>query len=606
MNKKSLIFIALLIFISLSVFTSMGFAEDDNRSYSMPFANIHIFIQEDGSLHIVENIQYSFSGTYNGVTRNIPFKSNETIKNLNVSTSGAYSTYTAHDENGQKYIKVYLYSDAEKTTPISNRVVNVTYEYDFINVLKIFNDGATLHYTLWGDDWDENLGELSAYLHLNNKTNVKYWVNPSEIVLNDNWINNTLKVDTIGLSRGELFELRMTIPKNYFNNPIYGLNIDGNGVAEFEKLQKEYEDGVNFYDSLYSILNIIMVMACFIPIVIYFKYGKEPKLTYQGIYEHEPPTKESPIKVNSLYKGNVGSIDMDGFKATILSLVDKKYLEMEDFEASYDISKGNENIKNPSIIFNHNSDLSELSLAEKSAFEMLESFSDSNNKKLDLTKFEMDMQNEDLARKFRNDYNSWCSKIEEDTDIGIEKIFVSKGHTLSMIIGFFGLIFSGLILLLIILDWIPFSYLESIYGLMLASVLLIVVSVILLLLPNYVMGHWTNIGRENNEKWKKFKKYLKDFSLIKEHPPSSIVIWNQYLVYATALGVAKNVQKAMEKLIPKETLDTSDSYIFYNYGGTYLLFSSFDSGISTASSPDTGGGSGGFGGGSGGGGGGAF
>lgn len=94
--------------------------------------------------------------------------------------------------------------------------------------------------------------------------------------------------------------------------------------------------------------------------------------------------------------------------------------------------------------------------------------------------------------------------------------------------------------------------------------------------------------------------------MIKEHPPSSIAIWNKYLVYATALGVAKSVQKAMEKLIPGEVLDSSDSYIFYSYGGTYLLFSSFDSGISTANSADSSSGGGGFGGGSGGGGGGAF
>lgn len=65
-------------------------------------------------------------------------------------------------------------------------------------------------------------------------------------------------------------------------------------------------------------------------------------------------------------------------------------------------------------------------------------------------------------------------------------------------------------------------------------------------------------GKENSNKWNNFKKYLKDFSLIKEHPSSSMVIWNNYLVYATALNVAKFVQEAMVKLIPKEILDDSD------------------------------------------------
>jgi uncharacterized membrane protein len=605
MNKRSIIFITLLIFVSLAVFTTISFAEDEGRSYSIPFANIHLYIQEDGNLRVVETIHYTFSGTYNGVTRNIPFKSNETIENLTVSTSGAYSKFTSSDENGQKRIKVYLYSNSEMTTPVTNRDVEVTYEYNFINVVKLYNDGATLQYNLWGEEWEVNLGKLNAYIHLNNKTSVKYWLNPSELLLNTQWDNNTLKVSTDELHSGELFELRMIIPKDYFINPIYTLNIDGNGVSDFENLQKEYEDGVNFFELFYTLISFSMIILSFIPIFIYFKYGREPKISYHGIYEHEPPTNDSPVRVNSLYKSNVGSVDMDGFKAAILSLVNKKYLKMDDFETSYDTLKEGETVKNPSIVFNNNLNLFDLPLAEKSAFETLKVFANTKNGKLDLTKFENDMKNENLAKRFRDSYNSWCNEAEEDRDNNIEEIFVSTGYNLSRIIGIFGLIFSGLFLLLMFFGGLPFSFIRTISLLTLSSILLLIVSIILLVLPNYIMGHWTVAGRENNQKWKKFKKYLNDFSLIKEYPPSSIVIWNEYLIYATALGVAKNVQKAMEKLIPKETLDNSDSYLFYSYGGSYFLFSSFDSGISTANSGDAGG-NGGFGGGSGGGGGGAF
>lgn len=606
MDKKSLILIVLLIFISLAIFTSASFAEDEDRSYSIPFTNIHLYIQEDGSLHVVETIHYVFSGTYNGVTRNIPFKSNEKIENINVSTSGAYSNFTYYDENGEKHIKVNLYSNPEMTNPVTNTDVDVTYEYDFINVIKLYNDGATLQYNLWGDEWDVDLGKLTAYIHINNKSGVKYWLNPSEFVLNSNWNNNTLKASIDEIYADELFELRMIIPRDYFTNPIYASNIDGNGVSDFEKLQKEYEEGISFFDPLYSVLSFLMIILSFIPIVIYFKYGREPEVSYQGIYEHEPPTNDSPVKVNSLYKGNVGSVDMDGFKAAILSLVNKKYLKMDDFEGSYNTLEESESVKNPSIIFNNDLNLSDLPLSEKSAFITLKFFSNTGSETLDLAKFEKDMQNEKLAKAFRDSYNSWCKIAEEDPANNIEEVYVSKGYDLSRIIGTIGLIFSGLFLFLIFLDWLPFSFLSVVGLLVLSSILLLIVSIILLVLPNYIMGRWTVLGRENNQKWKKFKKYLNDFSMIKEYPPSSIVIWNEYLIYATALGVAKNVQKAMEKLIPKETLNTSDSYIFYGYGGSYLLFSSFDSGISTANSSDSDGGSGGFGGGSGGGGGGAF
>ena len=73
------------------------------------------------------------------------------------------------------------------------------------------------------------------------------------------------------------------------------------------------------------------------------------------------------------------------------------------------------------------------------------------------------------------------------------------------------------------------------------------------LLPNDIFGQWTKKGRLFYLKWSNFKKFLKDNSLINEHPPESIVVWKKYLIYGAALGVADNVYKSMklqEKNIP--------------------------------------------------------
>ena len=120
------------------------------------------------------------------------------------------------------------------------------------------------------------------------------------------------------------------------------------------------------------------------------------------------------------------------------------------------------------------------------------------------------------------------------------------------------------------------------------------------LLPNRIGGRWTESGKEDYEKWQNFAKYLKDFSLIKENPPESIVIWNKYLVYATALGEADAVQKAMKELVPNELSD-NDVYYYHYYGGPMIMYSAISSATNTSSD-----GVGGVGGGSGGGGGGAF
>lgn len=132
------------------------------------------------------------------------------------------------------------------------------------------------------------------------------------------------------------------------------------------------------------------------------------------------------------------------------------------------------------------------------------------------------------------------------------------------------------------------------------------IAIISLILPEKIGGKWTTYGEEYDAKWQNFKKYIQDFSLIKEYPPESIVIWNKYLVYATALGAADAVRKAMEINVPKDELDSSNLYMFHYYGGYLLLNSAFDTGMSTASASSGGdfGGVGDIGGGFGGGGGG--
>ena len=107
-------------------------------------------------------------------------------------------------------------------------------------------------------------------------------------------------------------------------------------------------------------------------------------------------------------------------------------------------------------------------------------------------------------------------------------------------------------------------------------------------------------------KWKNFKKFLKDNSLINEHPPESIVIWKKYLIYGAALGVADNVYESM-KLQEKNISDYNDDlFLYHHYGGYYMMHEAFRTGESAANPSSDTGSFGSIGGGSGGGGGGAF
>ena len=79
--------------------------------------------------------------------------------------------------------------------------------------------------------------------------------------------------------------------------------------------------------------------------------------------------------------------------------------------------------------------------------------------------------------------------------------------------------------------------------------------------------------RERLAKWTAFRRYLTEFQTFEDAPAAAIIIWEKYLVYATALGVADEVEKQVRALVPAERLPEpwpgaptgEDGYRFYHH-----------------------------------------
>lgn len=578
MEKKNSIFLIATLSLLLLSLTGVAFAED--KSYSIPSIDMDLFLQNDGSIHVTETIHYSFSGTYNGVYRDIPLKNGQILQNVKVSTQGAYYSQEIIDQGTNQQVKIYLYSDAAKTTPISSKDVNVTLEYDLLHVLHFYNDIVELQYKIVGEGWSVPIGQLNAKIHVPSNEGVKYWLNPPYYAKSSSWQGNTLAVTSETIPSGDYLEVRMALPKSQFSaNPTNGTIINQDALSQIEQIQTDYQNQLNFKSTLYSILSILMILAIFIPGIIYFRYGREPKIDYQAEYERDIPTDDPPALVNAIcgpgFSKKIGEPDMDGFKATIMDLIDSKYLLMEKEPPS----KEGYGIDDSMFLkLNPEKDKSSLKEFELDILNFLEEFEEDGLISLD--QISADLSDRETAKAFRDTYNNWKDDLKDKflSDDELNKIFIKKGDTYLKIFGVAGIIVAAIVFFITITDSLPAAG----YALM-ASIVLGVVSIISLILPQKIAGQWTTYGEEYDAKWHNFKKYIQDFSLIKEYPPESVTIWNKYLVYATALGAADAVRKAMELYVPSEQLEGSDIYMFHYYGGYALLSSSLDTGISTAS-----------------------
>ena len=72
-----------------------------------------------------------------------------------------------------------------------------------------------------------------------------------------------------------------------------------------------------------------------------------------------------------------------------------------------------------------------------------------------------------------------------------------------------------------------------------------------------LVGIHARLGLEDRTRVKRleaFRTYLKDFSDLPNAPALAVVIWEQYLEWAVALGVANEVEKQVKALVPVESL----------------------------------------------------
>lgn len=595
MNFKK---IAVLLVLSLIILSAANAVyADDDREYYVSDALIDLTVHENGLLHVKESYTYSFDGKFNGVYRDIPIKEGEDIKNINVYIEGAYGEYEVLDKGDYVRIVVYLWADEDHTQKIEDQDVKITYSYDRTNVVTLYNDVGSLQYKLWGENWECRVEKLTANIHLPGNTSYSYYLNPEYYNLSDSMDGNTIHIETTRIPSGNFYELQVLMPLSDFANAPYAKHENVNGKEEIMKQQEAYKNDVNFWGNLYNIISALCFVSPLSLVYVYLRYGREPKVNYGGIYERELPTDDPPEVVNALieHKGNIGRPDMKGFEASIMDLIDRKVfkIHVEEEEHTKDL-----------ILEFDESKYDSLSKPEKTIFATLEHFS--HDGLLNVSKLSSQLNNEYNGKYFKGKLDAW----EEDViyeylgSEKVEKYFNKKGSNLGI-----AFVLGGFLIAVITVILFAFSSHPNSWHMLIGGIFLAAVSIAVMFLPNDILGQWTSEGRVYYLKWNNFKKFLSDNSLINEHPPESIVIWNKYLVYGTALGVADEVYEAMKLNAPKTYDDDyyyGDLYRFHTYAGLSMMHSAFDTGISAANPSSDGGGIGGVGGGSGGGGGGAF
>lgn len=442
--------------------------------------------------------------------------------------------------------------------------------YKIIDAIKNYNDCSEFYWQFISTDSeipaDLVKGTIKLPVAVANKEDLKVWAHGPlngniQIVSND-----TVEFEVQDFDENTMLEARVVTPTNvFYSNQNVNNQVKLNSIleqeqkwadeanAKREELAKQEQQRKTLFTIGMIITNIIGVVVTIIVIKKIIKYHKilketpivKPEQEFE-YYRDIPNESATPAQAGFLYYFKNSGLQYNMSKiisATMLDLCMKKYIEFEV------IPDKKEQIK----VIIKNEDITKLSEDEKMVYELLQKIPKKDTDSFTMKEFEKYASSH--SSSILNSFNK-IEKIAKETakqEGNYDEELIKKQNSWSsqgVVYAFLAVISIFIMQLLII----P-SIIAAVYCFKLSS--------------RY--NRLTQKGVNEKAMWVGLKKYMEDFSMIKDKTVPELILWEKYLVYATAFGIADKVLKQLKVVYPQIT-DT-DYMMSHGYTYMYLMYS---------------------------------
>ena len=233
--------------------------------------------------------------------------------------------HVRHDRRSTTALRIvwhYQASSEERTFHVHYRLRGVAVAYD---------DVVDVNLKVWGDQWKQRLGQLTATQTAPAPAE-RAWGHPVSVRGDVTIDGNLVQLRAIDIPAEQFVELRTLIPRSGFTSTA-GMQVRS-GPALESIAQEEQEDAAAYErdrkrldDALASPLRPLLVLLAlaFLPALavvalVWWLWGRERGSGYDREYEQEPPTDTEPALVPPLLSqgGAAGSLE---FTATLFDLI---------------------------------------------------------------------------------------------------------------------------------------------------------------------------------------------------------------------------------------------------------------------------------------------
>lgn len=567
-----------------------------NSEYRITDYHIDATLQRNGNLHMEEYLTYSFSEDMNGVYRDIlyayryknqPEKMEPNAKiyqasdvsqiqvfvsdtgfesmtpyikkpetTLKLGNSEVFSVTSLTKDGKRKNIKVY--------SPVeSGNKKYIKYSYDIEDVAVKYLDAGEMYWNFLGKDWEVPIHNLTIRLvieGIEDMTTTKVYPHAYtdlETTIQKESITITGKDVSVAVDARVVFDesalgaVTKTVDENY-------------SFSALEEQETKMTKQKDMYTLSNTITGIIFVVSfIFAGICFYLSFRSlTVKLKKEKLidYYHEPLDKLSLIEYNMIANGRYSGLTSNIILAIILDLCDKKYLLLDARKKAKKASEKYDYF----VKINPEKNIADLTEEEIKVINMV-----FNQELTDITKIE-DMKETEIElnesfKKFGNSYRlqrEYQKYVSSNNKKYQEKIYATNTQNSIKLFhtGFFIMAAVMIINLCFISPLIFDLKMENVMVTIVIGVFYYLISSVVINVNQYYLKEEYH---EEYEHLIGLKKYLKDYSKIKERYPIEIVLWNQYLVFATLFGIADKVGKELKEELLEKGYEDSDIYINY-------------------------------------------
>ncbi len=508
------------------------------KSYFYPKIKTEIHLEANGDVRILQERTYSFEGSFSWAFLHLEKKGAKDI---------IFNQIAELTPDGWQKLEPLEVKDSPKSLYIhwGYKAVDETktflLDYTIIGAVRRYSDVAEFYWKVI-EEKHEKISEIEIKIFLPEPSPELF-----KVYIHSRAPSGTLSFNS---AKDQVVVRQKKIPKNAFvevralTSPEVFTRIPIEPQAKYQKILSEEKR--NFILSLvrkFILLPFGLILMIILPLVIlllfYFRYGREPKIQYDAIYEHEPPRLAPPVTIPTILhqkpeKETIHKEVFQGMFATLLDLATKGYITVQEInKREYQFNLVREEKIEGGLPFHQEV----INFFFKRVSEDGKSFTD---KRLKRYLQDNSKETSSFLEKLFDRAKAWW-QLELKSPL-LDPKSVQANNTY----------FRGILLTIGFGAFLFGIGLSGFFGGTPAPFILPVPLVVISVLISYLLGksilRWSAPAYLEQRRWLNFRRFLTDFSAIAKAPITLLAIWEGYYVYSVVLGVAKKFLKNVSRL----------------------------------------------------------